>query len=89
MKLEQDRFSKIEFAYSLKNVSPAIIVPNGSNLPFQICFDSLVGKLNHAVVNQTENLLKKFIESWEKKLTYNIKPLYDALDKIRYEEAVT
>lgn len=51
---------------SLKNIDKDILVPNGSNLPFQIKLGKLDDVLNHSSENQNIELLKKYLQSIKK-----------------------
>lgn len=51
---------------SLKNIDKDIIVPNGSNLPFQIKLGKLDDVLNHSSEKQNIELLKKYLQSIKK-----------------------
>ena len=51
---------------SLKNIDKNILIPNGSNLPFQIKLGKLDDVLNHSSENQNIELLKKYLESIKK-----------------------
>ena len=62
-------FNKITKTFkvsSLKYIDKDIIVPNGSNLPFQIKLGKLDDALNHSSENQNIELLKKYLQSIKK-----------------------
>lgn len=67
---------------SLKNIDVNLIYPNGNNLPFQIYFGGLDDKLNHSCVNQDKKLIECYLKSWQKKISIDLNPLYDIINKI-------
>ena len=80
-------FNKITKTFkvsSLKYIDKDIIVPNGSNLPFQIKLGKLDDKLDHSSKNQNIEILKKYLESIKK---HNID--FSALEDMIEQESIS